>query len=690
MDKITEAQKYIMDQTVSKDDAHKIETNCDRSFENALKGIILVIPDIIEKMNQLSYKELASVQTLIFLEGQETEYLRKKREGTLKLITKELEDIDYECAQCNVKVEDHLSIGNKPIDELKKLIPKIGGSISWRLYNKISRNETLRTGATSVETIKEDISFLNEKLMSLFERYELSNSFEKKLNDLWLIVGTISDDDLRSLIDLLEKENTKNDEFLEKEIKKYINFLRNELTYRYKSISLINNRYGIEIKNFRDFKRFMIETKQNVQEFKKYVSERYTEIPCVLLCVIKELEKIDDVEDSTEDIAEKILDEMDINTDFPKELIADDLDPLFETIGKLEDGELKEVIKVILQKSEQNGQIPLYEHCVSFLNNELRKRRDLLYLIKTKVRNVIETYDDLYEYLVDKDTSLPIFKLFINQHLKEQKIPCALLYCYHLAFHNQEPFEKPEPQVVDRDGTLGQLYNKEKEKDAYNQNIELIEKCKSEEYKEVFGNLYMRLPAGIHLTDKGKELALLSDSQLKYIINENKDDEDKVKYESFELQLREIFYKKYKGNNVHEIVTRIVTNKHNLNNFGRGTTLVWPLSVVYELEKKIEQFMKKTKFENEVLEDTHDSVEKPKHYMFNIDGYDVQAIDIVRGLLTPEEFRGWIKGSYFTYLMRADRKNGIEDLEKAKTFLNWQIQLDNEEELSIPGKNDEK
>ena len=543
-------QRYVFNTYLTKEEAFNLTDASNKTFERAISGIKINVPEFIESMNQLSYKELRDVRHELFKERNYGSVPFKK-EGLLELIDKEIDYTEYESSQCNVEEEDHLSIGDKSLDELKKLIPKIGGSISWRLYNKISNNEALLEG----------------------------NAFS-------------------------ESDNEKNI--------------------------------------------------------------------------------------SDEDIAEKILDEMDINTGFPKELIADDLDPLFEIIGKLDDGEIKEVINIILQKSEQNGQIPLYNHCVSFLNDELRKRRDLLYLIKTKVRNDIETYNDLYKYLVDKDTSLPIFKLFINQHLKDQKIPCALLHRYHLAFHNQEPSEKPESHVIDGDGTLGQLYNKESEKDIYNQNLELIEKCKSEEYKEVFGNLYMRLPAGIHLTDKGKELAKLSDSQLKYIINKNKDDEDKVKYESFELQLREIFYEKYKGSTVHEIIERIVTNKHALNNFGRGSTLVWPLAVVYEVEKKIDQFMKKTKFNNEIQEDTHDSVEKPKHYMFNIDGYDVQAIDIVRGLLTPEEFRGWIKGSYFTYLMRADRKNGIEDLEKAKTFLNWQIQLDNEEELSIPGKNDEK
>ena len=81
-----------------------------------------------------------------------------------------------------------------------------------------------------------------------------------------------------------------------------------------------------------------------------------------------------------------------------------------------------------------------------------------------------------------------------------------------------------------------------------------------------------------------------------------------------------------------------------------------------------------------------DMVKKPEHYMFEINGQETQALDIVKGLLTEEEFRGFIKGSYYTYLMRADRKNGLEDLQKAKTYLDWQIELDQGLDLNIPGK----
>lgn len=394
MDKITEIQKFIMDQRLSNDQVSIILENTNISFNRALNGIKIDMPEIIKKMNQLSYEDLLSVQTLIFLEGQENSRLRKKREGTLKLISKEIENIDYECSQCKVEVKDHLTIANKSQEELLKLDNKIGGTISWRLYDKISNNEALQT---------------------------------------------------------YQEENNKKDEI-------------------------------------------------------EYV-----------------------------------------------------------TIGE---------------------------------------------------------YDD------------------VNDNSELQKVTNALIAI-----------------------------------------------CRSDEYKDIFGNLIISDPLAITLNETALNLAQKSDSSLEKIIDRCTDGEKDslVKYEKLELRLRKQFYEIYQGESVKGILFRCVRDKHSLNRFGRGRVIVWPLEVVYRLHQKEKEFSQ-NKIEGVKENPDNDMVNKPKHYMFNVDGHDVQAIDLVKGLLTPEEFRGWIKGSYFTYLMRADRKNGIEDLEKARTFLNWQIQLDKGEELTLPGK----
>ena len=51
----------------------------------------------------------------------------------------------------------------------------------------------------------------------------------------------------------------------------------------------------------------------------------------------------------------------------------------------------------------------------------------------------------------------------------------------------------------------------------------------------------------------------------------------------------------------------------------------------------------------------------PAHY--RIGGID--TIDYLRAKLTPDEFRGFLKGNIIKYLSRAEAKGGAEDYEKA-------------------------
>ena len=47
-----------------------------------------------------------------------------------------------------------------------------------------------------------------------------------------------------------------------------------------------------------------------------------------------------------------------------------------------------------------------------------------------------------------------------------------------------------------------------------------------------------------------------------------------------------------------------------------------------------------------------------------------------QGLITKDEFIGFIKGNIFKYVTRYQHKNGIEDLEKARTYLNELINFE--------------
>lgn len=61
-----------------------------------------------------------------------------------------------------------------------------------------------------------------------------------------------------------------------------------------------------------------------------------------------------------------------------------------------------------------------------------------------------------------------------------------------------------------------------------------------------------------------------------------------------------------------------------------------------------------------------DMVNNPPHYT----GGEVECIDAIRSALTPEEFRGYVKGNVMKYVFRERLKGGDEDLEKARWYLN--------------------
>ena len=61
-----------------------------------------------------------------------------------------------------------------------------------------------------------------------------------------------------------------------------------------------------------------------------------------------------------------------------------------------------------------------------------------------------------------------------------------------------------------------------------------------------------------------------------------------------------------------------------------------------------------------------DMVNSPPHYQ----GDGIECIDAIRAALTPEEFRGYVKGNALKYIWREKHKGGDQDLEKAAWYLN--------------------
>jgi len=74
-----------------------------------------------------------------------------------------------------------------------------------------------------------------------------------------------------------------------------------------------------------------------------------------------------------------------------------------------------------------------------------------------------------------------------------------------------------------------------------------------------------------------------------------------------------------------------------------------------------------------------DNVNNPAHYGQG----EIECIDYILDFLTDEEVIGYLRGNIAKYLHRWRYKNGIEDLKKARWYLNKLVEY---EEKVIEGR----
>lgn len=74
------------------------------------------------------------------------------------------------------------------------------------------------------------------------------------------------------------------------------------------------------------------------------------------------------------------------------------------------------------------------------------------------------------------------------------------------------------------------------------------------------------------------------------------------------------------------------------------------------------------------LVNTPDMVNSPPHY--NKGG--IECCDAIQAMLTPEEFRGFLKGQVVKYHWREKHKGGTEDIKKGEWYLKRLLQFDEE------------
>lgn len=65
-----------------------------------------------------------------------------------------------------------------------------------------------------------------------------------------------------------------------------------------------------------------------------------------------------------------------------------------------------------------------------------------------------------------------------------------------------------------------------------------------------------------------------------------------------------------------------------------------------------------------------DPIEKPSHYTAG----GIECIDYIRSCLGAVAFQGYCAGNVIKYVHRYRHKNGLEDLKKARVYLNWLIE----------------
>lgn len=80
-----------------------------------------------------------------------------------------------------------------------------------------------------------------------------------------------------------------------------------------------------------------------------------------------------------------------------------------------------------------------------------------------------------------------------------------------------------------------------------------------------------------------------------------------------------------------------------------------------------------------ISKDDETDVAHQSHYS----SQKIQPIVYMMDTMTPEQFKGYLKGNVIKYISRYQRKNGIEDLEKAKVYLSWLIEFEKEGEITL-------
>ena len=74
----------------------------------------------------------------------------------------------------------------------------------------------------------------------------------------------------------------------------------------------------------------------------------------------------------------------------------------------------------------------------------------------------------------------------------------------------------------------------------------------------------------------------------------------------------------------------------------------------------------------EMCEKDEDKIKSPNHY--KLEGLNCETIDVVKARLGKDGFKAFCIGNVLKYVLRAEKKNGLEDYKKSKQYLEWIIE----------------
>lgn len=74
------------------------------------------------------------------------------------------------------------------------------------------------------------------------------------------------------------------------------------------------------------------------------------------------------------------------------------------------------------------------------------------------------------------------------------------------------------------------------------------------------------------------------------------------------------------------------------------------------------------------MENKIDNINNPNHYKL---GCGIESIEIIKRVLGTQGFVAFCLGNILKYLIRAEKKNKLEDYKKAAKYLEWIIERDN-------------